>query len=149
MQDVSVARLQSTRVQTALSPSFKCNVLRESLTVDSQHIPCATLKKRGSWITFVYLCSHLFSGRRRGIFSFPMMNTTCHHAGSRGGNKTAVVLAGRGRGGCGEEPDEPGEGGGEEEDPGAGGGQEEGGGGGGGGRALPLQVFQQDHQDHR
>jgi hypothetical protein len=61
----------------------------------------------------------------------------------------SVVLVGRGRGGCGEEPDEPGEGGGEEEDPGAGGGQEEGGGGGGGGRALPLQVFQQDHQDHR
>ena len=61
----------------------------------------------------------------------------------------SVVVAGRGRGGGGEEPDEPGEGGGEEEDPGAGGGQEEGGGGGGGGRALPLQVFQQDHQDHR
>ncbi len=35
MQDVTVARLQNTRVQTALSPSFKCNVLRESLSVDS------------------------------------------------------------------------------------------------------------------
>ncbi len=28
-------------------PSFKCNVLRESLSVDSQNIPCATLKRRG------------------------------------------------------------------------------------------------------
>jgi hypothetical protein len=36
MQDVTVARLQSTRVQTSLSPSFKCNVLRESLSVDSK-----------------------------------------------------------------------------------------------------------------
>jgi hypothetical protein len=40
MQDVTVARLQSTRVQTP--PSFKHNVLRESLSVDSQNIPCAT-----------------------------------------------------------------------------------------------------------
>ncbi len=44
MQDVTVARQQSTRVQTP--PSFKCNVLRESLSVDSQNIPSATLK---SW----------------------------------------------------------------------------------------------------
>ncbi len=35
MQDVTVARLQSTRVQTPAS--FKCNVLRESLSVDSQN----------------------------------------------------------------------------------------------------------------
>ncbi len=40
MQDITVARLQSTRVQTPLSPYFKCNVLRERLSVDSQNIPC-------------------------------------------------------------------------------------------------------------
>jgi hypothetical protein len=56
MQDVTVARLQSIRVPTPLSPSFKCNVLRESFSVDSQNIPCATLKKRGPWIISVYLC---------------------------------------------------------------------------------------------
>ncbi len=50
MQDVMVARLQSTRVQTPLSPSFKCNVLRESLSVDSQNIPCAILKRIGSLV---------------------------------------------------------------------------------------------------
>ncbi len=47
MQDVK--RLQSTSVQTPLSPPFKCKVPRESLSVDSQNIPCATLKRRGSW----------------------------------------------------------------------------------------------------
>jgi hypothetical protein len=52
MQDVMVARLQSTRVQTP--PSIQCNVLRESLSVDSQNIPCATLKRRGSWVISVY-----------------------------------------------------------------------------------------------
>ncbi len=36
MQDVTVASLPSTRVQTLLSPLFKCNVLRESLSVDSK-----------------------------------------------------------------------------------------------------------------
>jgi hypothetical protein len=56
MQDVTVARLQSTRVQTPLSPSFKCNVLRESFSVDSQTIPWATPEKRGSWVISVYLC---------------------------------------------------------------------------------------------
>ncbi len=47
MQDITVAGLQSTRVQTPLSPppSLKCNVLRGSLSVDIQNIPCATLKK--------------------------------------------------------------------------------------------------------
>jgi hypothetical protein len=44
MQDNRVARLQSTRVQTPLSPLIKCDVLRESLSEDSQNIPCATLK---------------------------------------------------------------------------------------------------------
>ncbi len=42
MQDVKVERLQSTRVQTPLyPPSLKYYVLRESLSVDSQNIPCA------------------------------------------------------------------------------------------------------------
>jgi hypothetical protein len=47
MQDITIARRQSTRVQTPLSPSFKCNVLRESLSVGSQNIPCAALKRGG------------------------------------------------------------------------------------------------------
>jgi hypothetical protein len=44
-QDVTVARLQS-------------------LSVDSQNIPCATLKRRGSWIIsiYMYLCTYLFYG---------------------------------------------------------------------------------------
>jgi hypothetical protein len=48
IQDVTVARLQSTRLQTPLSPPppFKCNVLRESLSVDSQINSCASLKRR-------------------------------------------------------------------------------------------------------
>ncbi len=52
-QDNMVARLQSTRVQTPLS--IKCNVLRKSLSEDSQNIPCATLKRRGSWVISIYL----------------------------------------------------------------------------------------------
>ncbi len=53
MQDVTVAKLQSTRVpyyKLSPPPSFKCKVLRESLPVNSQNIPCATLKRRGSWV---------------------------------------------------------------------------------------------------
>jgi hypothetical protein len=52
MQDVTVARLQSTRVPSVLpsSLSFKCNVLRESLSEESQNIPCATLREEGSWV---------------------------------------------------------------------------------------------------
>jgi hypothetical protein len=57
MQKVTVtARLQSTRVQTSSPLSFKYNVLRESLSLDSQNIPCASLKRRGSWMIFLYLC---------------------------------------------------------------------------------------------
>ncbi len=60
MQDNTVARLPSTRVQTPLSPLyFKCTVLRESLTEDSQNIPGATLKKRRSWVISIYLCVEL------------------------------------------------------------------------------------------
>jgi hypothetical protein len=61
MQDIE--RLQSTRVQTPLS--FKCNVVRESLSVDSQNIPCAVLKRRGSWVISVYLCSEQISCSRK------------------------------------------------------------------------------------
>ncbi len=60
MQHVTVARLQSATVQTLLSPSFKCNVLLESLSVDSQNIPCATLKRRGSWVISIYLCLYRY-----------------------------------------------------------------------------------------
>jgi hypothetical protein len=61
MQDVTVARLQSTSVQAPLSPSLKGNVLRESLSVDCQNIPCATLKRRGSWVISEYLWSRIQS----------------------------------------------------------------------------------------
>ncbi len=47
MQDITVISLQSTRVQAPLSPSIKCNVLRESRCEDSQNIPYAALKKKG------------------------------------------------------------------------------------------------------
>jgi hypothetical protein len=50
MQDTS--RLQDYLVQEyrlPSPPSIKCNVLRESLSEDSQTIPCAILKRRWSW----------------------------------------------------------------------------------------------------
>ncbi len=53
MQDITVTGLQSTGVRTPLS--IKLNVLRESLSKDSQNIPCAALKKRGSWVISVYI----------------------------------------------------------------------------------------------
>ncbi len=40
-------RCRTSQLQDPSPPSFKCNVLRQSLTVDSQNIPCATLKRRG------------------------------------------------------------------------------------------------------
>jgi hypothetical protein len=46
MQDVLVARLQVQEYRLSSPSSFKGNVLRESLSVDSQNIPCATLKRR-------------------------------------------------------------------------------------------------------
>ncbi len=50
--------LQDYRVQEYRLPSppfFKCIVLRESLSVDSQNIPCAILKRKKWWIISVYL----------------------------------------------------------------------------------------------
>jgi hypothetical protein len=47
------SQLQDYRVQEyrlPSPPSFKCNLLRESLFVDSQNIPCSTLERRGSWV---------------------------------------------------------------------------------------------------
>ncbi len=44
MQDNMVTRL------------IKCNVLHDSLSVDSQNIPIAILKGRGSWVISVHLC---------------------------------------------------------------------------------------------
>ncbi len=38
-------RVQEYRLPS--SPSIKCNVLRESLSEDSQNIPCATLERKG------------------------------------------------------------------------------------------------------
>jgi hypothetical protein len=45
MQNVTAARLLSTDSPLPPPPSFKCNVLRESLSVDSRNISRATLKK--------------------------------------------------------------------------------------------------------
>jgi hypothetical protein len=57
MQD---KQLQDNRVykrrDSPLPPFIKCNVLRESLSVDSQNIYCATEKRRrGSWVISIYL----------------------------------------------------------------------------------------------
>ena len=53
------SQLQNYRVKEyrlPSPPSYKCNVLRESLSVDSQNIPCETIeKRRGSWVISVYL----------------------------------------------------------------------------------------------
>jgi hypothetical protein len=66
MQDVSFQdyRVQEYRLRSSPPPSFKCNVLRKSLSVDSQNIPCATLKRRRS---LDYLFFQIFFG---GIFFF-------------------------------------------------------------------------------
>ncbi len=53
--DVTVA-IRYYRVQVLSPPSFKCDVLRESRSVDRQNIPFATLKRRVSWVISVYLC---------------------------------------------------------------------------------------------
>jgi hypothetical protein len=54
MQDVTVAGLQEYRLPSP--PSFKCtHVLRVSLFMDSQNVPCATLKRRGSWVISICL----------------------------------------------------------------------------------------------
>ncbi len=56
MQDVTVIKDFIVQEYRLPSPhSFKCNVLRESLSVVSQNIHCATLKRRGSWVISVYL----------------------------------------------------------------------------------------------
>ncbi len=50
-------RLHDTEYQSTdplLLPSIKCNVLRESLSEDNQNIPCATLKRRESWVISIY-----------------------------------------------------------------------------------------------
>ena len=57
MQDVTVEDYKVQEYRLPSPPPFKCNVLRESLSVDSQNILCATLKRRGSWVISVYLWS--------------------------------------------------------------------------------------------
>ncbi len=51
-------------------PSFKCNVLRESLSVDSQNIPCTILKRRGSWVISAYLWIHPISYHSSWLITF-------------------------------------------------------------------------------
>ncbi len=55
MQDNTVARLKVQKYRLPSSFSVKCNVLRESLSEDCQNIPCATLKRKGSWVISIYL----------------------------------------------------------------------------------------------
>jgi hypothetical protein len=55
MQDVTVEDYRVQEYRLPSPPPFKCNVLRESLSVDSQNILCATLKRRGSLVISVYL----------------------------------------------------------------------------------------------
>jgi hypothetical protein len=61
--------LQDFRVQEfrlPSPPSSKCNVLRESLSVDSQYIPCAVLQRMGSWVISVQYISDEPKCRGRG-----------------------------------------------------------------------------------
>ncbi len=55
LQDYRILEYCTLVYRLPFPPSFKCNVLRESLSVDSQNIPCATLQRRGSWVISVYL----------------------------------------------------------------------------------------------
>jgi hypothetical protein len=71
VQDVTVAKLQSTyRVPYKVpSPhSLKCNVRLESLSVDSQNIPGATLKRRGSWVISVSIRKYRTARRLNRMF---------------------------------------------------------------------------------
>ncbi len=54
-----ILSLSAQRGRCRTSRSFKCNVLREGLSVGSQNIPCAKLNRRGSWVISVYLGSNL------------------------------------------------------------------------------------------
>jgi hypothetical protein len=74
------SKLQAYRVQEyrlPTPPSFKCNVLRESLSGDSKITPYATLKRRGSWVISVYLCMNQrerrVDVRRGGTLFLPML----------------------------------------------------------------------------
>jgi hypothetical protein len=53
MQDITNARLQSKRVQTPFSSPIL------NVCMDSQNIPCATLKRRGSWVIgYLYISEY-------------------------------------------------------------------------------------------
>ncbi len=50
------SQLQDTTEYKSTESPLKCNVLRESLSMDNKNIPCATLKRRGARvISVVYL----------------------------------------------------------------------------------------------
>ncbi len=56
MQDITVARLHSSRVYRVPSPpSIKCNYTAWESLWGQSNILCATLKRRGSWVISVYL----------------------------------------------------------------------------------------------
>jgi hypothetical protein len=60
-----------------LLPFFKCNVLRESIYVNCQNIPCATLKKRG---VVGNLCISLLLAKTEGP-CFPLAGKSCKFYG--------------------------------------------------------------------
>ncbi len=97
MQDVSV---QDYRVQDSpLHPFFNCNVLRESLSVDSENNPCATLKRTGSWVISVYLCVgwmsriiYLCDFHLRPVWLFPREPIMQRHARTDRVDKPTLML---------------------------------------------------------
>ncbi len=60
MQDITVARLHSTRVKDFSLPPL-LNVMRESLSDDSQNIPCAALKRSEKWVISINLWSAILA----------------------------------------------------------------------------------------
>ncbi len=64
MQDY---RVQEYRLPSP--PSIKCNVPRESLSKNSQNIPCATFKKRGSWGNLYISLDGMDSSRTKGVLN--------------------------------------------------------------------------------
>jgi hypothetical protein len=66
MQDITVARLQSIRVQNPLSPPFKCNVLCECLSEDSQ---ISIYLCRHPTVVYTGACAGFEVGGGDGLFS--------------------------------------------------------------------------------
>ncbi len=91
MQDIVVASLQRTRVQIPLSlSSIKCNVLRESLSVESQNIPCETLREGGTGYLCISLSKEKELLRRRAELTVPI-SVWCAGTPCRAGCRTSTT----------------------------------------------------------